>query len=609
MATDIPDVFGYLLEDDEDDMNVQDSTDATDTLSTVSDAELDDIILSSEESPLTEEVYEHDTTATVGVIDNKKKQVVQQRQQKALQNNLFLRWIEQYLNSIYKTYYTSTGNVKILKGNEGGFINMDTNNMVMYDEMIVDLWDSGVPPLLVFYHEIGHLLYTSKDLVTLGSSLNKSEFNLLNWLEDFFIEDKLCKELYYIKPYIKMLHEVVPDFIDDWQKPRFAFNYYYAFEGQTPMWMSQTTPPIDKTFENSIKTLLTLRRSINSRFGQQRFLNEFQKFYMFCVTNGILEQHTPPPPTQPQPPQPTPGGGQGQQGQGQPGNGSGRGTGGAGTANDVDLSGTGQSTNTTMGGTIVDPNDVDQTYAPAPVNMGKYKPLDPVKGFANPLKDLMIQLVNELDKQLYNDYKLAKKGKQELVPRARNTSSPRSMVDPVAIATNSESIYLEYVTEEVNYVGYNLFIDASGSVGYNTDYNTGCVEIVKIIKNYTYNVYTFNDKLVKLSPVEIGKLNQLSGTGGTESSLIASIVLEKREANNLNIVFSDGDLSYLISDKQFNTVKNKYLFVFFCVYDPVSYEQNLSNYLDPKQFFCYKDAADLPKGLDKLKQYIKTKGA
>lgn len=551
----------------------------------------------------TDELPTTTTTGLQGVLDAKKQAQVAARQRQKATNYLFVKWFEIYLNAIYRSFYTETGSVSIKPGHEGGFINMDSNQMTLYEKYIIDLWDSGVPPLLVFYHEIGHLLFTTQDIISVGHSLHQDVFHLLNWIEDFYIEERLMKELYYVKPYIKMLHEVVPEFIDDWQKPEFAFNYYYAFEGQIPLWMNQTTPAIGQTFDNYIKRLLNLRRNITSKFAQQRFVNELTNFYQFCVTHKILTPSTPPPPTQPQP-QVTQGGGAGMPGAS--GAGSGRGQGGQGSGNDLAFDGSGSSN--TLGQDILDPNNYDPNYKPTPVHT-VYKPLDPVKGFDKTLIDLMLSLQSELDKQLFNDFKFQRRGKLALVQRTKNTTSPRNLIDPIAIVTNREDIYLEYITEEQNYVGYNLFIDASGSVGFNMDYNHGVKKIIDIIEQYPHTIYSFNDTLVKWTPKEISKVLQLRGTGGTESSLIAPVVLEKREELNLNIIFSDGDLTYLTSLNDFDKVKDKYLFVFFCVDDVKHYTQSLSKYLDPKQFYVYNKIVDIDKGLDALKKYIKTKGA
>ena len=552
----------------------------------------------------TDELPTASTTGLQGVLDAKKQAQVAARQRQKATNSLFVRWFEIYLNAIYRSFYTETGSVSIQPGHEGGFINMDSAQMTLYEKYIIDLWDSGVPPLLVFYHEIGHLLFTTQDVVSVGHSLHKDVFNLLNWIEDFYIEERLMKELYYVKPYIKMLHEVVPEFIDDWQKPEFAFNYYYAFEGQIPLWMNQTTPAIGQTFNNYIKRLLNLRRNITSNFAQQRFVNELTNFYQFCVAHKILTPSTPPPPTQPQPQTIQGGGGTGSLGASS--SGSGRGQGGQGSSNDLAFDGSGSSN--TLGQDILDPNNYDPNYQPTPVHT-VYKPLDPVKGFDKTLVDLMLSLQGELDKQLFNDFKFQRRGKLALVQRTKNTISPRNLIDPIAIATNRNDIYLEYTTEEQNYVGYNLFIDASGSVGFNMDYNHGVKKIIDIIEQYPHTVYSFNDTLVKWTPKEISKVLQLRGTGGTESSLIAPVVLEKREELNLNIIFSDGDLTYLTSLNDFDKVKDKYLFVFFCVHDVKHYTQSLSKYLDPKQFYVYDKITDIDKGLDALKKYIKTKGA
>lgn len=544
-----------------------------------------------------------DEETTVGIIDNMKGNKKIRSKVDVGVVSPFIKWVEKYLDSIYKAFYLSEGKVIIKLGHEGGFVNLNSMEIVLYDKIINDLWESGIPPLLIFYHEIGHVLYTIKELVDYGTSLEKQSFTLLNWLEDFYVEERLMKELYFIKPYINMLHEVVPDFIDDWEKPVFALHYYYCYEGLTPRWMDKAG--IATEFKRYIEQLKHLRISFGSRFGREKFIRMFEEFYMFCVKHGILTKKTPPPPLEPRPK----GAGEGSKSR-EPGSGKGGSyTGdeeGSGGSYGEEGEGEGEGEGEKAGeGTYAD--DDGEDVPESKIIRPPFKPLDPAKGFDDTFKELMALLEKEYSKSLFDSFKLAKKGKPELVPITRATSSPRSMIDPVAIETMREDIYLEYTTEEFSYTAYNLFIDVSGSVGYNPTFNTLGRDIINIIKHYPYAVYGYGDDVTKWDQKRIDDILKLRCRDGTESPIIGDIILEKKELGNLNIILSDGDLGNLCRRKDIKDITKQYLFV-FVVSSSGGWGGYAEKYFDPNQYYVLNKVEDLPKGIAHLQKYIKNKG-
>lgn len=549
-----------------------------------------------------------DEEATLGIIDKMKGKKTMKTKKDVGKTSLFIKWFEKYLNSIYSSFYKTDGKLVIKPGKEGGFVNLDSMLITLYEQLVTDLWESGVPPLLIFYHEIGHVLYTTKNLGDYGKSLKPEMFMLLNWLEDYFIEDKLMKELYYIKPYIKMLHEIVPDHIDDWEKKHFALHYYYCYEGMTPRWMDKTEPtPIAATFKRYIEQLKHLRLSFDSRFAKEKFIRMFEEFYTFCVKWGILTKETPPPPTDPS--AAGKGGGKGKGagaagekrgGKGGAHTGSGAGSGGSTDPGVEDESATGAGE-----GSYAD--DEGEDVPESEIIRPPFKPLDPAKGFDPVFKDLMGLLEKEFDKSMFDTFKLAKKGKPELVPITIPTTSPRSMVDPIAIETSRSDIYLEYITEEFSYTAYNLFIDVSGSVGHNVVFNTLGRDIIKIISHYPYAVYGYGNDVTKWDQKKIDAIMDLTCGDGTESPIIGDIILEKKELGNLNIILSDGDLGNLVRRADISAITKQYLFV-FVVSSGGGWGGFAEKYFDKNQWCVLNTAADLPKGLAALKKYIDSKG-
>lgn len=545
---------------------------------------------------------------TSGMID-KHRQSLLRTKQSVVQEAMFIEWFQKYLSAIYSTFYRVGGKVNILPGHEGGFINLNTMEITLYSKLINDLWASGVPPLLVFYHEIGHVLYTElvkEEMVEFQAGLTDAGRKLLNWIEDFYIESKLMRqpEYAFIKPYIRMLHEVVPDFIDDWERPIFALHYYYCYEGLTPLWMSaDPNNNIAVRFVNSINQLLQFRSTFKSKFGRGRFQRAFEQFFKLCIDNGILVEDPASPggvldPVDTDALNKLLGNNPGQQEAG--GHGSRNGT-------NPQVQGT-QPPNQGVAGdayanTQGDPNN--------PTNVRRtYKPLDPQKGFDKKLKDLMGLLTNEYQKTLFDTFKLKKKGKPTLVPRTRNTTSPRSQVDPVAIETMRPDIYLEYMIEEFAYTAYNLFIDTSGSVGHNMTYNQLAHDIIQLISTSSYKVFGYANEMVEWTQKDIDDVLNLCGSGGTASNNIAEIVTEKKELGNLNIVMSDGDLSELCARDDIAEITKQYLFVFIVI-DPKwgsHYVSTMQQHFSPNQYYVLQDVSDLPRALKHLKAYIDNKG-
>jgi hypothetical protein len=535
-----------------------------------------------------------DEAATLGIIDKMKGKKKMRSKKDVGIVSLFIKWFEKYLNAIYVSFYKSDGRLVIKPGHEGGFVNLDSMQITLYEKLVSDLWESGIPPLLVFYHEIGHVLYTTKSLSDYGKGLKPDVFLLLNWLEDFFIEDKLMKELYYIKPYIKMLHEVVPEHIDDWEKPHFALHYYYCYEGMTPRWMDKTSPPIAKEFKRYIEQLKHLRLSFESRFAKEKFIRMFEDFYKFCIMHGILTEETPPPPTDPSP-------GKGKK--------KGTGTGGEHTGKGGGKTAGPEAEDEASEGAAGDTykDDLGEDVPESELITPPFKPLDPTKGFDPMFKELLALLEKEFDKSLYDSFKLSKKGKPELVPITRSTTSPRSMVDPIAIETSRSDIYLEYTTEEFSYTAYNLFIDVSGSVGHNMTFNQLGKSIIDIIKHFPHAVYGYGNDVTKWDQKKIDNILKLRCGDGTESPIIGDIILEKKELGNLNIILSDGDLGNLCRRKDISEITKQYLFV-FVVSSSGDWGGYGTKFFDKKQYFTLNTMADLPKGIEHLKKYIAAKG-
>lgn len=161
-----------------------------------------------------------------------------------------------------------------------------------------------LPRFTVMYHELGHALY-SHDLNTfidkwknLPTQHNSYVYtpqydHLLNWIEDFYIEDRLVKDYPYLNDIIGCLKRLtLPYDITEIDK---AFNHYYVKGYATP-----TLNPNDAiSFKNYLTTLLTLRSTPNfgkgpisllsSRSKETQFIKTLIEFYNWCVSKTIFD--------------------------------------------------------------------------------------------------------------------------------------------------------------------------------------------------------------------------------------------------------------------------------------------------------------------------------
>ena len=101
------------------------------------------------------------------------------------------------------------------KTDENDFITIDienhTKNKNFYDtkrivlaEGLIDAFGAlNLPRFLVYYHELAHHLYSQGyfNLLKVWSTIrqgpltwNSSYEHLLNWIEDYYVEDKILKE-------------------------------------------------------------------------------------------------------------------------------------------------------------------------------------------------------------------------------------------------------------------------------------------------------------------------------------------------------------------------------------------------------------------------------
>ena len=185
------------------------------------------------------------------------------------------------------------------------------DNITLPRHLLEEFTNQKLPRFTVMYHELGHALYSHdlnsfidkwKNLPTTHNNYAYKEYydHLLNWIEDFYIEDKLVEDYPYLQDIIKCLKRLtLPYDILDIDK---AFNHYYVKGCSTP-----TLSVADGLqFKTYLTTLFTLRKAPNfgkgpisllsSKSKETQFIKTLIEFYNWCVSKNIFEAQTIMPP-------------------------------------------------------------------------------------------------------------------------------------------------------------------------------------------------------------------------------------------------------------------------------------------------------------------------
>ena len=218
------------------------------------------------------------------------------------------------LQFITNNFYTQPGEEIFVeiddKSNANNFY--DGKRIVLSGELLDSFGKLNLPRFLVYYHELGHHMY-SKGMFQLIDTWQKQnsgplEWNpnyhhLVNWLEDFYIEARLKREHSYLTDVVNCIRKMPPEY--DISQIQYAFNYYYVHEAPTPslVYLDQIV------FKKYIDKLLQLRDSNKTRFGhgilttlsikksnETIFAETIIEFYNWCVSKNIFDDQQKMPP-------------------------------------------------------------------------------------------------------------------------------------------------------------------------------------------------------------------------------------------------------------------------------------------------------------------------
>jgi len=178
----------------------------------------------------------------------------------------------------------------------------EDNKIVIPPSLVLNFVGNNLPKFCVFYHELGHALYSKESFKLISKWKNLSSIysthqysskylHLLNWIEDFYIENKLVRNYPYLQDIIKCIG-LIPHKYDDTER-QYAFHYYYTHKHASPTFNINE----QAEFENYIKKLIVLRESsmfgsgplslLNPKNVNMNFINTLKNFYNWCVNKQI----------------------------------------------------------------------------------------------------------------------------------------------------------------------------------------------------------------------------------------------------------------------------------------------------------------------------------
>lgn len=201
-----------------------------------------------------------------------------------------------------KNYYNSKLSVELV--DEADTAYAMGNRICLPVPLLEKFTQDKLPRFTVFYHELGHTLYSHslsdfidrwQHLPNVASNYayNDNYHHLLNWIEDFYIEQQLEKDYPYLHDILGCLKRLTFTYnIDDVDK---AFNHYYV--------KGYASPGLNAVdgfqFSNYLKTLIGYRADpmfkttpislLSNKSLGAKFIKTFIEFYNWCVQKGILQ--------------------------------------------------------------------------------------------------------------------------------------------------------------------------------------------------------------------------------------------------------------------------------------------------------------------------------
>ena len=491
----------------------------------------------------------------------------------------------------------------------------DDNKIVLPPKLMLEFYLNNLPTFCVFYHELGHALYSGpsfhliekwKNISSTFSGtygFDKKYLYLLNWLEDFYIEAKLVKSFPYLSDIIRCIR-LLPHLYDA-TKREFAFHYYYQQKRPSPSF----DPTESKEFLAYLNDLTMLRchptfgkgplSLLNKQNANTRYITLLKEFHNWCVTKQIYPDVALPPLSIPSNIIQLP---KGMNGNGQNNNQSG--STGSGTQPGVDPYGTG-------------------SYSAHTNKVGKPKQvfpkLDP-NASINPLILHQFKTEKAVLKRALNSYRHDTQKNslygvfteemeasnmigKPIIPNFFNTNRLEDRIlfkQPGRTFTNvsiyrdisgSTTSYFDLIDKVCGYLDKNIPIDKHFYL-----YSSGNISIMETeYQEWTKDTDSDTPELYVNDPI----FQQMDG--GTNSDAIADVMSEQMNDKWLNIIVTDGDLYSLFARDNIEALLHNVAVVEVNSYsgDDSSCKKSLGQYGNT-HYVKVKDESDIPNINDML---------
>ena len=486
----------------------------------------------------------------------------------------------------------------------GSFFHPTANSIVLATGLIDAFGKLNIPRFIVYYHELGHYLY-SIGLTKLEESWvkidagplmwNEKYHHLLNWIEDFYIEGRLLKEHTYLTDVLTCIKKVPPEF--NITAIEYAFNYFYVNQAPTPalgyvdqlsfmtyikQLMTYRSHQSTLGFGFGILTTLSIKPSIETKYAALLI-----EFYNWCVAHKIFPPDKPLPSLQNPNNHLTPNGGGGGGG----GGGNGQGGGGSGHTHDPDSvdpgqtpadpkdpsnpaddptehnnSGSSSKHSHKVGSTDID--YVEQPHIQTPTSIFKEELVEEAKLIDRQLIDTSNRVQSEkttIDGLFATKYKdCAIIQPRPIIP---NFFNPHRLVDQIL-----------FKEKEHAYMNVAIYRDVSGSVdeGTHRRMHKLCEKLYELIPvDITYYLYSSgNVSVVELPYIPWEDKDNVPAVyrknsmylqlgGGTNSDAIADVITQQLSDRWLNIIITDGDLNSLMARENIGELLKKNVFAVF----------------------------------------------
>ena len=472
-----------------------------------------------------------------------------------------LEVLKQVFEEVVNNFYKKGVSVSLSDTPDTAYCNGD--DIVLPTHLLEEFTRQKLPRFTVMYHELGHALFSDgmNKLIDKWSNLPHSHnsfqyqekyHHLLNWVEDFYIENELVLKYPFLTDIIGCLKRLTyPYDLMDIDK---AFNHYYIKGHASP-----TLAPIDGLyFTQTLHKLIELRTHntfgrgpislLSSKSRESQFIKTLIEFYNWCVSKQIFDdQQTLPPLMNPNM-----------------------------TVSNGPLGGS-PSTQDSTSGDNQGSNDDQGPIVDNPANGGSYSDHTHIVGVQQ-----IVPQFDPTEAALFSDHYIAE---QKLIKKAiekqfKVESTQQSLdglfntlfkdsniIQPKIIVPNffNPNRLIDQVlfkAPDKSYNNVSIYRDISGSTQWGPEFkliNNICKFLDdKIPIAYNFYLYASGDISILQTSFEDWPdsadvpevydddpiYNQMGG--GTNSSAIADVISEQLNDRWLNIIITDGDLNDLM---------------------------------------------------------------